>query len=133
MAIVTAHTRHADPAEAAKELREGLAMPNPRFIIYFATPRMDPAALGQALRQAFGDVPAMGCTTAGEIITGHMLEGSVVAMAMDADTLADVAVARVADVTAEESVDTAFDALARTLGTGPRGHGPLRVGGSGPA
>jgi hypothetical protein len=118
MAIVTAHTRLADPTEAAEELRKRLAMPDPRFILYFATPRMDPAALGHALREAFGDVPAMGCTTAGEIITGHMLEGSVVAMAMDADALADVAVTRVVDATAEESVDAAFDTLARTLGMG---------------
>lgn len=116
MTVATAHTRHSDPVRAAAELRERLGMPDPRFLIYFATPRLDPEALGRALGDAFGDIPAMGCTTAGEIVTGHMLEGSVVAMAMDAETIAEAAVARVEDLTDNESVDGAFDALRQALG-----------------
>jgi hypothetical protein len=114
--IATSSTK-SDPKEAAAELAAGLGSMKPRFLLYFATPRTDPAALGKALADTFGDVPAIGCTTAGEIVTGKMLEGSVVLMAMDEGTLASVATAVVDDVADDASVDRAMEALAEQVGS----------------
>lgn len=63
--IGTSH--ELDPAAAAAALAAALRQPQPGLALVFASSRYDADRLGPCLRQAFGDMPLIGCTTAGEI------------------------------------------------------------------
>jgi hypothetical protein len=120
MTIKTAHTKAQSPAEAASELKQELEGVDPTFLLFFTSPNHDPEAIGKALKDAFGDVRSLGCTTAGEIVTGHMLKGSVVMMAFDKGELKSAHTAMVEDVHQPEAVDRAVNELTKDTGSSPR-------------
>lgn len=76
----TSNTRlHDTPAELKA------AFPShPSFILYFHSPQFDAAAVAATVESAFPGIASLGCSTAGEIATGKMLEGSLVVAAFDA-------------------------------------------------
>jgi hypothetical protein len=119
MTITTTYTQNTSAEGAARELATQLAGFGARFVLFFASPDYDVRALGTALRKAFGDVPSLGCTTAGEIITGQMLKNSVVLMGFDSEELRTAHVAAVQDMQNPDSVDQAVETLATSVGSSP--------------
>ena len=67
-----------DEREAARELKAAIAQPDTSLVLVFSSPDRDLPALSAALSEAFGPVPVVGCTTAGEITPDGYHEGSVV-------------------------------------------------------
>ncbi len=65
------------PADAARELAERLAPEPGGLSLVFASSRFASDELAGALREAFGDAPLIGCTTAGEIGPEGYQEGSL--------------------------------------------------------
>ncbi len=90
--IQIASTRNQDPIQAARELQQQLREARSRLLLYFATVARDPASLAPAMEKAFAPATVIGCSTAGEIISGRMLTGSVVAMSLGPDEVRDVGV-----------------------------------------
>lgn len=119
MTVRIAHTTHADPKRAAEELKSSLDMAEPSCLLVFATPSHDPAGLTDALSAAFDGVPRLGCTTAGELVSGAMLDGSVVAMAIGDDVLEGASVAVVADAGDRDAIEAALSRLATAHGGNP--------------
>jgi hypothetical protein len=116
MTVKTAYTANPDPSLAAQELLSAIGETKPRFVLFFASAAYAPEALGAALAKAFGDVPSIGCTTAGELISGHMLKKSVVLSAFDDATLRGAQVALISDMTSEQSVSAALGELGEAVG-----------------
>ncbi len=67
----------AEPADAARELAGRLAPAPGGLALVFASSRFAPDELAGALREAFGETPLIGCTTAGEIGPEGYQEGSL--------------------------------------------------------
>lgn len=65
--IRTAHSRAADAREAAREFHAGVSQPDMALVIFFCSSGYDLDALADELNGLFGEVPVVGCTTAGEI------------------------------------------------------------------
>ena len=125
--IQAAFTRGATPAAAARELQERLGAPAPRLVLYFATPAQEPAALAAAMEAAFAPAVVIGCTSAGELVSGAMLEGTVVAMALGPDVVAEVAVEVLEGLRAgADRVPAAFEGFGRRLGVPMRKLDPSR-------
>jgi len=116
MALVTLHSTQNDPGKAMQELRDGLRGLSPRFLLFFASSAFAPDALGAALRATFGAVPSIGCTTAGELVSGRMLKGAIVMLAMDEAELHSVAIATIDDMHDRERAIAAVDRLASAVG-----------------
>ncbi|MDR1709005.1 MAG: FIST C-terminal domain-containing protein [Candidatus Accumulibacter sp.] len=77
-----------DAAQAVAELAEQVKEIEPTALIFFCAPCYDLAALGLAIKKTF-DCPAIGCTTAGEILGGEgYIENSIVCAAIASDKLA---------------------------------------------
>jgi hypothetical protein len=94
---------------------EGLV---PRFIIYFASPSIDPVALAAQLKEAFPDAAQIGCTTAGEITSGRMLKGGVAALALPREVVGDPVVELAAPIGQQpENVVAALSRLGARLDT----------------
>src|SRR5690348_8802019 len=56
-----------DPVHAARELFDAIHQPDIRFAVFYCAPDFDLIALAAELHQRFGDIPMIGCTSAGEI------------------------------------------------------------------
>src|SRR6188768_487341 len=110
MTIAVAHSTKSDATEAILDLRQQFADLDPRFLLFFVSPKHAPEAVGEALRRSF-DCPSIGSTTAGELAGGRMLEGSIVMMGFDAAHLETAAVALVAQPDSEQSVREAYGSL----------------------
>lgn len=65
--IRTAHSRATDAREAAREFHAALIQPQTALVIFFCSSQYDLDALADELNRLFGDIPLIGCTTAGEI------------------------------------------------------------------
>ncbi|MGH1343061.1 MAG: FIST signal transduction protein [Nannocystales bacterium] len=107
----------SDVSTVVKELRAQMGELAPTTVLYFASSRYDLGSLSAAMQAAFDGAKVFGCTTAGEIGGGRMLEGSVVAMALDGETVPNVAVEVIEDVANRDDVPNALERLGEKLGT----------------
>jgi hypothetical protein len=76
-----------DAEKAVRELAAQVGGIEPEALLFFCSPKYDLAALGRAIKATF-DCPAIGCTTAGEILGGEgYIEDSIVCAAIDSEKL----------------------------------------------
>lgn len=68
------------PEIAAKELRESLANTGLGFVLFFCSAEYDLVTLGQMLDKEFGEIPVVGCTTAGELTPDGYGQGCITAI-----------------------------------------------------
>lgn len=80
------------PAAIAADLRRQLDMPNLCLVVIFTSFNGDLEGLATALTTAFGPVPVVGCTTAGEIGAHGYTMGTVMAVGLAAPDFAASAV-----------------------------------------
>ncbi|MDY0191102.1 MAG: nitric oxide-sensing protein NosP [Desulfuromonas sp.] len=81
---ITAAFSYAQPTqEVAEDLARQLLNPSLGFVLFFCSAEYDLAALSTALEQCFGDVPLVGCTTAGEITLQGYGRGCISAIGFD--------------------------------------------------
>jgi len=116
MAIKSVYSIETTPERNVSDLAAQLSEFSPRFIIFFASSKYDPDALTAAMQNQFAQADIIGCTTAGEITSGKMLENSVVAMAFDADAMEDVCVGIVENLKTENQVPQVFAAFEEHTG-----------------
>ena len=78
-AIRVGASTNSDPWQAIKDIRAAIWQPDMAFVMVFVSPEFDHDALSGALGRAFGEVPVLGCTTAGEITPAGYAEGAITA------------------------------------------------------
>jgi hypothetical protein len=81
---------------------------DPRMVLYFASSAYAPEALAQKMQSVFSGAAVFGCSTAGELISGEMMKGSIVAMLFDADVISDVCVEVVENIAQENHIPQTF-------------------------
>jgi hypothetical protein len=113
MSIKTAYSTESNPESAVARLKEELGDLDPKLVLYFASSVYDPGDISREMNEAFPGADTFGCTTAGEIVTGKMLKGSVVAMGMDEEVVADMNLQIVGDIDGEPDVAKAFAGFER--------------------
>lgn len=84
-AVAYGSSQSTDPATAAQELQRSLSQVDPACVIFFCCVDYDREVLGRALASLFGDIPVLGCTTAGEISPLGMRSGSIAGFALSVD------------------------------------------------
>lgn len=92
MNIQTAYSTRPSAREAAAEIKARLQTLSPKMVLFFASTTYPPEETAREMGAAFPGAAVFGCTTAGEIISGHMLKNSIVAMAFNAAVIEDVQV-----------------------------------------
>ncbi len=66
-----------DPGLAARELYDALYQSDIKFAVFYCSPEYNLDILGSELKQRFGNINLIGCTTAGEITPNGYLHGSL--------------------------------------------------------
>ena len=108
---ITAAYSTKDLPEAVADLKRQCGDREPRVALVFGSARYDPLVLSQHARDAFPHACVAGCSTAGEIVAGKMLNGSVVALFLDEEIVEDAAAAVVENLSSDFQVDAAFRKL----------------------
>lgn len=116
MAIRIASSGQATVAQAVHELAGALDSSSIEMLVYFASTRYEPGEISARMREAFPGATVFGCSTAGEIMSGRLLKGSVVAMAFDRESLLDVKVEVVQNLRRKAHVGDAFRSFERHFG-----------------
>lgn len=113
-----AHTTQSAVADAVKELQNQLNNEDNCLLMYFASAQYPAQELSEQMQIAFPDTPVVGCTTSGELISGKMLDNSVVAISFNSELISDAQVAVVENISEDsQAVDKAFKQLAQQVGT----------------
>ncbi len=119
MSIKTAYTTEKDVTKAVQTIRQALGVESFKTVIYFVSSSYDPDAVAAEMQKAFDAVPVFGCTTAGEIVSGKMLEESIVAMAFGGDIIEDMKIEVVEGIATgnKDMIIGAFDSFEKHFGT----------------
>ena len=99
--------------DAVADLKAQSGDREPKVVVFFFSGKYDSAALSQQMQEAFPRASVAGCSTAGEIVCGKVLSGSVVAMFLDDDIVGDAVLAVVENLGREVSVQGAFSKFER--------------------
>lgn len=116
MTIAIARSEKGTVAEAVRELMDSFGSGTLKMIIYFASTKYAPAEISAKMQSAFPFATIFGCSSAGEIFQGKMAKSSVVAMAFDNDTIADVKVSVVKNLSKKIDVRDAYLAFEKHFG-----------------
>lgn len=111
MTVATATSSRKQVSEAVSELQGQLSTILPKMVVYFASSEYAPQEIASAMQKAFPGAVVFGCSTAGELISGKMLKGTIVAMALDKDVVEDAAVEVVTGIRASSNLRPAFAAF----------------------
>ncbi|MCW8884338.1 MAG: FIST C-terminal domain-containing protein [Motiliproteus sp.] len=86
--VHTAVSNNPDPVVAAAELYQDLNHGELSLVMFFCSTDYDLETLSSALRDQFGDLPVVGCTTAGEITPLGYARGSITGISFSAHEFA---------------------------------------------
>lgn len=111
MSVATACSSRKQVNEAVSELQGKLSAILPKMVVYFASSEYAPQEVADAMQKAFPGTVVFGCSTSGEIISGKMLKGSIVAMAFNKDIIEDVVVQVAPDIKTSSKLRSAFAAF----------------------
>lgn len=117
MKIKTAYSTSKETQKAVDEIQQQLSTVNASLILYFVSSEYDPTLIAKKMQLAYPNSQTIGCTTAGEIITGKMLDKSIVAMAFDKNLLEDFNIRVATDIDKSmKTVDDAFQGFSKHFG-----------------
>lgn len=116
MDIISAHSTKDTIDEITKDLREQLVLFDTKLLLFFASSKFAPDEISRKMQEAFPSSLVFGCSTAGEIVTGNMLDDSVVVMGFNDDSLLDAKIEIIEDLKDEGGVKRAFDVFTGHFG-----------------
>ncbi|MCG8697483.1 MAG: FIST C-terminal domain-containing protein [Bacteroidales bacterium] len=119
MKVKTAYSQKKDWEGIISDLKSQIGLFDAKFIQFYASSIVDPKEISQWMYEAFNNVPIIGCTTSGEIVSGKMLDNSVVLMAMGEEIVADCKIEVLTDIkTDTKAVEKAFASFEKYYSTG---------------
>jgi hypothetical protein len=111
MNIKTAYSVKTKAQDAIADLQAQFKGFNPKLILFYAGTVFSPDKIADGIEEAFPGAETIGCSTAGELVTGKMLTNSIVAMGFNGKALKDCKVEVIEDLNRESN--RAFNAFQR--------------------
>lgn len=102
--------------EAIYEISKKIQDNDTAMILYFASSVYNPDELSETMQVAFPGILTVGCSTAGEIVTGKMMEKSIVAMAFSKKIIGNPKVEILTGISNEQNVEKAFSSFEAHFG-----------------
>jgi hypothetical protein len=82
LAILKGTSQSRDAVLAAREIFAAIHQPDIKLAVFYCAPEFDLPLLASELHRLFGDIPLIGCTSAGEITPQGYLMGSITAFSL---------------------------------------------------
>ncbi len=109
--IITACSTKDTIEEIVKDINEQFGFFDIKLLLFFSSAKYTPDQISKKMQDAFPFSLVFGCTTSGEIISGRMLDNSVVAMAFSSEAVKDARIEIIKDLKDESGVKKAFDSF----------------------
>lgn len=116
MSIKIASSAKGTVEGAVQDIKTQLEGVEAKLVVFFASTKFAPEAVSAGMQGSFEGASVMGCSTAGEIVSGKMLKDAVVAMAFDAEAVKDVKVEVVENLKTKFDVNKAFFSFTKHFG-----------------
>ena len=114
MKVKTAYSEGKDINAILADIRKQIGTFNSKLVIFFASPAIDPQNISGRIQELFPNASTMGCSTSGEIISGKLLDQSIVVMAIGPEIVADCKIEVLTGITdGNHQVDSAFDSFGK--------------------
>lgn len=94
--------------EAVLDIKNQLKINNIKLVVFFASSNYNQQKINEFMRKAFLGYTVIGCSTAGEFVTGKALKNSVVAMAINSNILSDVKTEIIEDIGEKLNLEKTF-------------------------
>jgi hypothetical protein len=111
MDIKTASSGKNSVDEIIEDINSQLGFFDTEFLVFFASSKFNPEEISAKMQDSFPVSQIIGCSTAGEIIQGKLLNDSVVVMAFNSGAIEDVKVEVVENLQDEGAVKKAFSSF----------------------
>lgn len=108
MNIKTAFSVKETPEQSVNEIAGQFEMFDTEMVLFFASTKYAPDTISSLMQNAFPMAQVFGCSTAGEIVSGKMLQDSIVAMAFNGQAVKDAKIEVIENLKDEDSVKKAF-------------------------
>jgi hypothetical protein len=106
--IKSAYSTKQSAKEALIELNTSFGNIEPKMILFFVSSTLDYKNISQGIKESYPKASVFGCTTAGEISSGKILDHSLVAMAFDEQSIDQVKLEVVKNLTDKSELESAF-------------------------
>jgi len=116
MSIKIASSAKGTIEETVQEIKAQLEGVETKLVVFFASTKFAPEAISAGMQCSFAGASVIGCSSAGEIVSGRMLKDAVVAMAFDAESVQDVKVEVLQNLKTEVNVSQAFSSFEKHFG-----------------
>ncbi len=126
MEMLTSYSTASDVKVASNEISSSM-VDGAGLILFFSSPRYDLEVLGRTLEKRFPRTPIAGCSSSGEMVSGKVLEGSVVAMCFPSSVVEKAYIEKVRDLTKIDGVKTALSNISKQIWVRYQGPGPKGV------
>lgn len=116
MSVKVAYSNKEKVSDLIPEIKKNIGVITGKLVIFFASSKYDLEAIGQGLEKTYPGAEVIGCSTSGEIISGHMLKNSVVVQVFDAGTIADASVSLTERIKESGTIEKSFKELEKHFG-----------------
>ena len=116
MKTLTAYSEKTDVSEAIEEIKNKFGTADLKAVIFFSSSIYPPEETAKLVKDKFPGATVIGCTTAGEIISGKMLKNSIVAMGLSSEMISDISVEVVEDPADTKNIEKAFESFGKYFG-----------------
>jgi hypothetical protein len=114
MKVRTAFSEAGDINAIIADIKKQIGTFDTRLLLFFASPSIDPDQISSLIRHGFPDVPTFGCSSSGEIISGGVLDKSIVAMAFGPEIITDCTIEVLENIKSDKGqVENAFSAFGK--------------------
>lgn len=112
MKVKIAFSQEKEISKIISDLKNQIGSYDAKLIQFYASSTINPEKISEQIYNSFGKVPTIGCSTSGEIISGQMLDNSIVMMAIGAEIIEDCKIEILTDISTDASVvHKAFDSF----------------------
>jgi hypothetical protein len=116
MSVKIASSSNPDIIQAIQEVKKNIQSSDSRLIVYFSSMIYNQEELAKEMKEAFIQANVIGCSTAGELISGKMLNNSVVVMSLDSASIKDVKVEVIENLKENPDPQASFDSFEKYFG-----------------
>jgi hypothetical protein len=109
MGIQIAYSTNPNTDNALKDLKNQIKIADPRFVIFFSSSNYNQDEIAGGVKNNFKNADVIGCSSSGEIVSGRMLNGSVVLMAFDKESADDVKIEVIENLKSSANPKNALD------------------------
>lgn len=117
MDIISAYSTKDTIDDIVKDINDQLGLFDTELLVFFASSKFAPDEISKKIQDSFPVSQVIGCSTAGEIAQGKLLNNSVVAMAFNSGAIEDVKVEVIENLKDQGALKKAFDSFEKHFDT----------------